>query len=69
MAVRKQRNSKKKQPKAAIIAADSSGAVPADVAAVMQIDQQENELEEKVKRVQGMQVGKSGSLVFCAGEA
>ncbi|KDP41696.1 hypothetical protein JCGZ_16103 [Jatropha curcas] len=63
MAVRKQRN--EKQSKAII----SSDGVAAEVAAVMQIDQQENELEEKIKRVQGMHVGKSGNLVFCAGEA
>lgn len=47
----------------------SDAAAGAEVAAVMQIDQQESELEEKVKRVQGMHVGRSGSLVFCAGEA
>lgn len=38
-------------------------------AAVMIQMEQENELEEKVKRAQGMQVAKSGNLVFCAGEA
>ncbi|XP_040998821.1 probable inactive receptor kinase At5g67200 [Juglans microcarpa x Juglans regia] len=43
-------------------------AATAEAAAVMQTEQ-EKELEEKVKRVQGMQVAKSGSLVFCAGEA
>ncbi|KAL3732892.1 hypothetical protein ACJRO7_022414 [Eucalyptus globulus] len=46
----------------------SDDAAAAEAAVVMQIEQ--NELEEKVKRVQGMQVtAKSGSLVFCAGEA
>ncbi|KAF2309781.1 hypothetical protein GH714_005075 [Hevea brasiliensis] len=65
-AVRKQRNQK---PSTAVIASDGAAAAAAEAAAVMQIDLQENELEEKVKRVQGMHVGKSGSLVFCAGEA
>ncbi|CAN0922408.1 Probable inactive receptor kinase At5g67200 [Linum grandiflorum] len=38
--------------------------------AVMQIDQKESELEEKVKKAQGLQqMGKSGNLMFCAGEA
>ncbi|XP_002510175.3 probable inactive receptor kinase At5g67200 [Ricinus communis] len=65
MAVRKQRNQKKSKE---TVTSDGCGGVAA-VAAVMQIDQQENELEEKVKRVQGMHVGKSGCLLFCAGEA
>ncbi|XP_059637060.1 probable inactive receptor kinase At5g67200 [Cornus florida] len=64
MAVNKQRN-KKRVSTAAAMASDSAAA--AHAAAVMRIEE-ENELEEKVKRVQGM-VGKSGSLVFCAGEA
>ncbi|KAK9270740.1 hypothetical protein L1049_026323 [Liquidambar formosana] len=64
MAVKKQRrNQKASTPK---MPADSEAT--AHAAAVIQI-QQENELEEKVKKVQGMQVVKSGSLVFCAGEA
>lgn len=68
MATRKQRNQK---PSTAAVASDGAAAVAAatEAATVMQIDLQENELEEKVKRVQGMHVGKSGSLVFCAGEA
>lgn len=65
IAVKKQRNYKDSR---ATIASDAAAAT-AEVAAVMQIDQQENELEERVKRVQGMHVGKSGNLVFCAGEA
>ncbi|GFS46634.1 leucine-rich repeat protein kinase family protein [Actinidia rufa] len=40
-----------------------------DVDAVMRIEEENDELEEKVKRVQGMHVAKSGNLVFCAGEA
>jgi len=47
--------------------ATADAAATAQAAAVMQIEQEE--LEEKVKRVQGMQVAKSGNLVFCAGEA
>ncbi|XP_050212929.1 probable inactive receptor kinase At5g67200 [Mercurialis annua] len=65
LAVRKQRN--QKHSKAA--SEGGAAAVAAEVAAAIEIDQQENELEEKIKRVQGMHVGKSGSLVFCAGEA
>ncbi|CAN4122642.1 unnamed protein product [Withania somnifera] len=45
--------------------------VSGNAEAVMRIEEDNNELEEKVKRVQqGMQqvMGKSGSLVFCAGE-
>ncbi|KAJ4967054.1 hypothetical protein NE237_018903 [Protea cynaroides] len=42
-------------------------AATADAAAVMRVEE-ENELEAKVKKMQGMQLGKSGSLVFCAGE-
>ncbi|KAG7943572.1 hypothetical protein I3843_15G048100 [Carya illinoinensis] len=48
--------------------ASEDEAATAQAAAVMQIEQ-EKELEEKVKRMQGLQVAKSGSLVFCAGEA
>ncbi|KAI3412874.1 Protein kinase domain-containing protein [Psidium guajava] len=62
----------KKQRESSRLAASpimSDAAAAAQAAAVMQIEQ-ENELEEKVKRVQGMQVtAKSGTLVFCAGEA
>ncbi|KAI3460207.1 hypothetical protein Pfo_016870 [Paulownia fortunei] len=48
--------------------------VTGNAEAVMRIEEENDELEEKVKRVQeGKQqlqmVGKSGSLVFCAGEA
>lgn len=50
---------------------DSS--VTGNAEAVIRIEEENNELEEKVRRVQeGMQmqmVGKSGSLSFCAGEA
>ncbi|KAG4162324.1 hypothetical protein ERO13_D01G109600v2 [Gossypium hirsutum] len=60
MAVRKQKDEKQST---AVIECDDAAA-----AAAIQMEQ-ENELEEKVKRVQGMQVGKSGSLAFCAGEA
>jgi hypothetical protein len=64
MAVKKER-SKKDSPAPVMATADA--AATAQAAAVMQIEQEE--LEEKVKRVQGMQVAKSGNLVFCAGEA
>ncbi|KAJ6328057.1 hypothetical protein OIU77_009862 [Salix suchowensis] len=66
IAAKKQKTQKK--PKAAIASAGIIGPT-AESVAVMQIDQQESELEEKVKRVQGLHVGKSGSLSFCAGEA
>ncbi|KAF8406287.1 hypothetical protein HHK36_008372 [Tetracentron sinense] len=36
--------------------------------AVMRVEE-EKELEGKVKKMEGIQVGKSGSLVFCTGEA
>ncbi|PHU20767.1 putative inactive receptor kinase [Capsicum chinense] len=41
--------------------------VTGNAEAVMRIEEENNELEEKVKRVQQV-MGKSGSLVFCAGE-
>ncbi|XP_065847963.1 probable inactive receptor kinase At5g67200 [Euphorbia lathyris] len=65
MVMRKQRNKTQSKSKGVI----ASDAAVAEVAAVMQIDEQENELEEKVKRVQGLHLERSGSLVFCAGEA
>ncbi|XVF36324.1 hypothetical protein REPUB_Repub19eG0048400 [Reevesia pubescens] len=64
IAVRKQRD---KKQSTAVTESDDAVAT-AEAAAVIQIEQ-ENELEEKVKRVQGMQVAKSGNLAFCAGEA
>ncbi|PNT02633.1 hypothetical protein POPTR_014G024400v4 [Populus trichocarpa] len=62
---------KQKTQKKSTAATASAGIIgpTAESVAVMQIDRQENELEEKVKRVQGLHVGKSGSLAFCAGEA
>ncbi|CAL5415550.1 unnamed protein product [Camellia sinensis] len=68
IAINKQKQKKKKQqPKVPpTIASDSAAASHAAV--VMRMEE-ENELEEKVKKVQVMQVAKSGSLVFCAGEA
>ncbi|KAK2995214.1 hypothetical protein RJ640_006953 [Escallonia rubra] len=58
----------KKQKKRLAPAAASDYAAAAEAADLMRIEQ--NELEEKVKRVQGMQMaGKSGNLVFCAGES
>lgn len=63
--VKKQRSQKESGTPAM---ASEDAAATAQAAAVMQIEQ-EKELEEKVKRVRGMQVVKSGSLVFCAGEA
>ncbi|XVE94951.1 hypothetical protein REPUB_Repub02eG0054000 [Reevesia pubescens] len=68
IAVRKQKD--KKQSLAATESDD--GATTAQAAAVIQMEQ-ENELEDRVKRVQGnegMQVAKSGNLLFfAAGEA
>ncbi|PON65028.1 Tyrosine-protein kinase [Parasponia andersonii] len=71
MALRKQRMQKGggvggRRSMAPIMAADV--AATAQAAAVMEMEQGK-ELEQKVKRVQGMQVAKSGSLAFCAGEA
>ena len=66
IAAKKQKTQKK--PTVAIASAGIIGPT-AETVTVMQIDQQESELEEKVKRVQGLHVGKSGSLSFCAGEA
>lgn len=63
IAMKRQRNQRNTAPTMA-----SDSAATAQAAAVMRIEE-ENELEEKVKKVQGMQVAKSGSLVFCAGEA
>lgn len=63
MAVRKQRNQKGSAPMMA-----SDVAATEQAAVVMQIEE-EKELEQKVKRAQGMQVAKSGNLAFCAGEA
>ena len=62
-AVRKQRSRSKKDGRSGIMAADE--AATAEAAAVMRMEM-ERELEEKVKRAE---VAKSGSLVFCAGEA
>ncbi|XWS24201.1 hypothetical protein CRYUN_Cryun28dG0080400 [Craigia yunnanensis] len=64
IAVRKQKDTKQS---AAVTESDDVAAT-AQAAAVIQMEQ-ENELEEKVKRVQGMQVAKSGNLAMCAGEA
>ncbi|KAH9692381.1 protein kinase domain-containing protein [Citrus sinensis] len=66
MAVKKQKQRKDKKSKA-MIASDEAAAT-AQALAMIQIEQ-ENELQEKVKRAQGIQVAKSGNLVFCAGEA
>ncbi|XP_062098470.1 probable inactive receptor kinase At5g67200 [Humulus lupulus] len=60
MAVKKQGGRKGDRSMDPIMAADVA-------AAVMELEQEE--LEQKVKRAQGMQVAKSGSLAFCAGEA
>lgn len=62
-AVRKQRSKSKKHGNSVMMAADAAAA--AEAAAVMRMEM-ERELEEKVKRAE---VAKSGSLVFCAGEA
>ncbi|CAJ1973419.1 unnamed protein product [Sphenostylis stenocarpa] len=62
-AVRKQRSRSSKDARSGMMAADA--AATAEAAAVMRMEM-ERELEEKVKRAE---VAKSGSLVFCAGEA
>ncbi|KAI4316676.1 hypothetical protein L6164_024632 [Bauhinia variegata] len=61
VALKKQRN--KKDPSRAMMASDAMAT--AEAAVVMQMEQ-EKELEKKIKRAQ---VAKSGSLMFCAGEA
>ncbi|XP_009787502.1 probable inactive receptor kinase At5g67200 [Nicotiana sylvestris] len=69
LATKKHKNSKKLGEKTQKGAFDPS--VSGNAEAVMRIEEDNNELEEKVKRVQqGMQqvIGKSGSLMFCAGE-
>ncbi|KAK2660236.1 hypothetical protein Ddye_006769 [Dipteronia dyeriana] len=66
MAVKTQKQKSNKRSTAVITSDDAAAA--AQAAAMIQLEQ-ENELEEKVKRMQGMQVAKSGNLIFCAGEA
>ncbi|KAF4351019.1 hypothetical protein CsatB_007293 [Cannabis sativa] len=66
MALKKQRGQKGDRSMDPIMAAEV--AASAQAAVVMELEQ-EKELEQKVKRAQGMQVAKSGSLAFCAGEA
>lgn len=66
MALKKQRRQKGDRSMGPTMAADV--AATAQAAAVMELEQ-EKELEQKVKRAQGLQVAKSGSLAFCAGEA
>ncbi|OVA15882.1 Protein kinase domain [Macleaya cordata] len=46
----------------------ASDSVAAAAAVVMRVEE-ENELEAKVKQMQKIQLGKSGCLMFCAGEA
>ncbi|CAN1274167.1 Probable inactive receptor kinase At5g67200 [Linum perenne] len=71
MAMRKKQknNSSKKKKSIDLCLDDAVQAVNDDGDAVMQIDQKESELEEKVKKAQGLHMGKSGNLMFCAGEA
>ncbi|KAL5780200.1 hypothetical protein ACOSQ2_010937 [Xanthoceras sorbifolium] len=66
MAVKNQKQKSNKGSTALITSDDAATA--AQAAAMIQMEL-ENELEQKVKRVQGMQVAKSGNLTFCAGEA
>ncbi|KAF5197262.1 Inactive leucine-rich repeat receptor-like serine/threonine-protein kinase [Thalictrum thalictroides] len=49
--------------------ASASATVAAEVAMRVVKEQEENELELKVKKMQGKQLVKSGNLMFCAGEA
>ena len=68
--VKRQRSQKESEYSAsALTAAPAMDSEEADAAAAQAAMEQEKELEAKVKRAQGMQVAKSGSLVFCAGEA
>lgn len=69
MAVKKQRSQKEysSASTAAPRVVSDEAAATAQAAAILQMEQEE--LEAKVKRAQGIQVAKSGSLVFCAGEA
>ncbi|KAL9688729.1 hypothetical protein QQ045_033153 [Rhodiola kirilowii] len=66
VALRKKMRNNRRKSFTQEIAADSNAAENA--AALIKIEAK-NELEEKVKKVQGMKAGKSGNLVFCAGEA
>uniref|UniRef100_A0A7N0T3P1 Protein kinase domain-containing protein n=1 Tax=Kalanchoe fedtschenkoi TaxID=63787 RepID=A0A7N0T3P1_KALFE len=66
VALKRKMSSNRRKTLTPEIAADSAAAENA--AALIRIEE-ENELEEKVKKVQGMKAGKSGNLVFCAGEA
>ncbi|KAK6115929.1 hypothetical protein DH2020_008198 [Rehmannia glutinosa] len=69
------RRCKKRSDKGEITKMGLDPSVTGNAEAVMRIEEENDELEEKVKRVQeGKQhqlqmVGKSGSLFFCAGEA
>ncbi|XP_052190648.1 probable inactive receptor kinase At5g67200 [Diospyros lotus] len=65
VAVKKRRNQKVAELSRQMISSDSAAT---DVAAAVMRIEEENELEEKVKKMQGIQLAKSGSLVFCAGE-
>ncbi|KAL3505131.1 hypothetical protein ACH5RR_034972 [Cinchona calisaya] len=71
-AIRKHTTNKKEYSICAPKMAIGEGTINANAEAVMRIEEDNYELEEKVKRVQeGMQIagmGKSGNLVFCAGE-
>ncbi|KAK4599334.1 hypothetical protein RGQ29_009418 [Quercus rubra] len=68
--VKRQRSQKESEYSAsALTAAPATASGEADATAALAAMEQEKELEAKVKRAQGMQVAKSGSLVFCAGEA
>ncbi|KAJ8541122.1 hypothetical protein K7X08_001938 [Anisodus acutangulus] len=64
LATKKYKSSKKLEQTNKKLEFDPS--VTGNAEAIMRIEEDNNELEEKVKRVQVM--GKSGSLVFCAGE-
>ncbi|KAH6788586.1 Leucine-rich repeat protein kinase family protein [Perilla frutescens var. frutescens] len=71
LAVRKWRRSSEKRE---ITKVGLEPSVTGNVEAVMRIEEENDELAEKVKRVQEVKqqqlmVGKSGSLAFCAGEA
>ncbi|KAJ8538108.1 hypothetical protein K7X08_014648 [Anisodus acutangulus] len=65
LATKKHKNSKKLGETNKKNVLDPS--VTGNAEAIMKIEEDNNELEEKVKRVQQV-MGKSGSLVFCAGE-
>ncbi|PIA56572.1 hypothetical protein AQUCO_00700726v1 [Aquilegia coerulea] len=70
--VKKQQTGHKNLPSSPLSIASDSATTSANVAMRVVKEEelhQENELELKVKKMQGIQLAKSGNLMFCAGEA